>query len=258
MNTPSSFRTGLLFTALACCAPAAWAQPVFSDSFEDGDPRLADSQPEFWSIVQQDGNLDSHATEQGGVLRLRAATWANSHIALISQPLEDFGFFTKTVTVTLEGIALEAKGIAANEARFELSVAATPDRSEKAADVISLRLRPGLLLFGYRVDGFDLGSGPETLAGQHVNSIILQEIPAMPTKLSLTLGPAQRPGHVRFEIAAEGNGVSVLRTGVLALSLANWGNNDSASISIQARRDSGAAGAGTYTELSVGKITVSR
>lgn len=251
-------RARLALLALPLLALPVRAENVFVDSFDDGDPSLADSQPGFWTVLRQDGNNDSTVTEAGGSLRLRAATWPNTYVALVSQALEDFGFFTRPVTVTLEDITLDAKGIEPGEARFKLSLSSKPERAERAEDVISLRVRPGLLLLGYRVDGFDLGSGPETLSGKKGNSVLVQELSAMPKRISLTLGPAQTPGSVRFDISADGNGVSVNRSGVFPLSLAEWGRSDSAAISIDARRDSTTAKAGTHTELSVGKITVTR
>lgn len=255
----SSLRPGAAaFLALALPLLSARAENVFLDSFDDGDPALADSQPGFWTILRQDGNLDSSATEVDGALRLRAATWPNSFVSIVSQSLEDFGFFTRPVTVTIEDIALDAKGIAPAEARFKLSLASSADRAEKAEDVISLRVRPGLLLLGYRADGFDIGAAPENLSGKKANSVLVQELPAMPSRISLTLGPAQTPGFIRYEISAEGKGVSVNRSGTLALTLSEWGKSDSAALSIDARRDSTSAKAGTHTELSLGKITVTR
>ncbi len=254
----SLLRARLSLLALPLLAPLARAETVFVDSFDDGDPALADSQPGFWTVLRPDGNNDSTITEAGGTLRLRASTWPNTYVALVSQALEDFGFFTRPITVTIEDIALEAKGIEPGDARFKLSLSSTPDRAERAEDVISLRVRPGLLLLGYRVDGFDLGSAPETLSGKKVNSVLVQELPAVPKRISLTLGPAQTPGFVRFDLSAEGNGVSINRSGAFPLSLAEWGRSDSAAISIDARRDNTAARAGTHTELSLGKITVAR
>lgn len=258
MPIPSRLRTSAALLALALPLVAARAETVFVDSFDDGDPALADSQPGFWSVLRQEGNLDSSATESGGDLHLRAATWPNTYVGLVSQPLEDFGFFTRPITVTVEDLVLEPKGIPSGEARFKLSLSSKSDRAEKAEDVISLRLRPGLLLLGYRKDGFDLGAAPETLSGDRNNSVLVQELSAAPTRLSLTLGPAQKPDHVRYEISVEGKGLSVTRSGVFPLSLADWGRSDSAAISLDARRDSTSAKAGTHTELSLGKLTVTR
>ena len=258
MFSNSRLRTNVAFLALALPFLSARAENVFVDSFDDGDPGLADSQPGFWTVVRQDGNLDSVANEADGALRLRAATWPNSYVSIVSQALEDFGFFTRSVTVAIENIALDAKGIPPAESRFKLSLASTPDRAEKAEDVISLRVRPGLLLLGYRVDGFDLGAAPENLSGKRANAVLVQELTAMPDRISLTLGPAQTAGFVRYEISAEGNGVSINRAGTFALTLAEWGRSDSAALSIDARRDSTSAKAGTHTELSLGKITVTR
>lgn len=258
MSFPCRRRTSAALLALTLPFLSARAENVFVDSFDDGDPALADSQPGFWTVLRQDGNLDSSVIESSGNLRLRAATWPNTYIGLVSQPLEDFGFFTRPVTITVEDLVLEPKGIAPGEARFKLSLASKPERAEKAEDVISLRLRPGLLLLGYRKDGFDLGAGPETLSGDKSNSVLVQELPATPARITLTLGPAQKPDHVRYEISAEGNGVSLTRSGVFPLSLAEWGRSDSAAISIDARRDATSAKAGTQTEVSLGKVTVTR
>lgn len=234
------------------------AEPVFMDRFEDGDPRLADSQPGFWTLLQPDGNLDSAISEAGGVLKLRAATWPNTYVGVVSPALEDFGFFSRPVTITLEGLALEAKGIEPGEARFKISLSSKAERAERAEDVISLRVRPGLLLLGYRLDGFELGAAPETLAGRKGNSVLVQELSAMPSRITLTLGPAQTAGNIRYDIAAEGDGVSVRRSGTLAVSLSDWGGADAVAIGLDARRDNTTARAGTYAELTVRKITVSR
>lgn len=244
--------------SLACVAPAARAANVFLDRFDDGDPRLADSQPGFWTLFQPDANLDSSITEAGGALRLRAATWPNTYVGVASPVLEDFGFFTRPVTITLEGLALEVAGIEPGEARFKLTLASKTERAERAEDAISLRVRPGLLLLGYRVDGFELGASPETLSGRKGNSVLVQELSAMPSRITLTLGPAQTAGNVRYDIAVEGEGLSVRRSGTLAVGLADWGGTDAASLGIDARRDATVARAGTYSELTVRKITVAR
>lgn len=244
--------------ALCLALPAAPAATVFLDRFDDGDPRLADSRPDFWTVLQPDANLDSSVTEHEGALRLRAATWANTYVGLVSPALEDFGFFARPVTVALEGLSLEAKGIDPGEARFKFSLSAQSERAERAEDVISLRLRPGLLLLGYRLNGFELGAAPETLSGRRANSVLVQELSALPSRITLTLGPAQTPGHVRYDLAAEGEGVSVRRSGTLAVSLADWGGADAAALAIDTRRDSTTAGAGTYAELTVRRVTVSR
>ena len=236
----------------------ASAETVFVDPFDDGDVRAADAQPYFWSVVQQGDNRDSEAAEENGRLRLRAASWAHAHLGVVSPTLETFGFFQRPVTVTLDDIALEAKGIQAGEARFKLSFVSNQKRAEEADDAISLRIRPGLILLGYRIDGFDTPTSPENLSGDRVNSVVFHEIAGTPSRLSLTLGPGQRAGSVRYEIRAEGNGVSFTRSGTLALTLAQWGGADAASLVIDTRRDNSAAQAGTHTEFSVGQITVAR
>lgn len=256
---PPRISAALLLACLVSLAPsAARAETVFIDPFDDGDVRAADAQPYFWSVLQPGENRDSEASEEKGRLRLRAATGANTYVAIVSPALDTFGFFQRPVTVTLEDIALEAKGIPESDARFKLSLASTQERAEQAGDVISLRIRPGLLMFGYRIDGFDTPSPPETLSGSSVNSVVHQPLAGTPSRISLTLGPSPRAGHIRYEIRAEGNGVSFTRAGQLALTLSQWGGADAASLVIDARRDSTASLSGTHTDFSIGQITVTR
>jgi hypothetical protein len=258
MPRPRRSLVAALSALFLAFVPSVRAENVFVDRFDDGDPLLADSRPGFWTLLQPEANLDSSVTESDGALRLRAATWANTYAGVVSPALEDFGFFTRPVTITLDGLALEAKGIEPGEARFKLSFSAKSERAERAEDVISLRLRPGLLLLGYRLDGFELGSAPETLSGRRANSVLVQEINGLPSRLTLTLGPAQTPGHVRYDLVAEGEGVSVRRSGTLAVSLADWGGIDAAALGIDTRRDSTSTRAGTYAELTARRVTVSR
>ncbi|MFH1498499.1 MAG: hypothetical protein ABII82_11820 [Verrucomicrobiota bacterium] len=245
-------------TALLPLPAALTAETVLVDNFADGNVRSADTMPNFWDITLPAGNPDSQAVENRGALNLRAATWPHTYAGLVSLAMDDFGFFKRPLTVTLEDITLEAKGIPDGDARFKISLTSTQDRAEKADDAISIRIRKGLLLLGYRVDGFDANTSPENLSGQRANSVLVQELDGTPAKLSLTLGPSQNPGVIRYEIRAEGNGINLTRSGLIPLTLEQWGGLDAASLVIDARRDNPAAQAGTHTDFSVGRITVTR
>lgn len=253
---PSS-ASRFILPALALLAPLC-AEPVFTDTFSDGDPVKADARGLFWTVHKPDANPRSAAFETDGRLVLAAADWANTYVSLVSPVREEFGFFARSVTVTLDDLALKADGIPANDARCKLSFVSSPDRAEKASDAISLRLRPGLLLFGCRIDGFEPGNSPENLSGQREGSLVAEPIEGLPSKLSLTLGPSATPGHVRFEIHAEGNGVSVSRTGSFPLTKEQWGLHDAAAVVVDVRRDHPSAIPGSGAEFSVKQLTVTR
>ncbi len=253
------FQTASLAAAFALAfGSTASADPVFVDSFDDGDVRHSDQLKHFWSVNRIENNHDSSAFERNGRLHLVAASWANTYIGVVGPTMESFGFFKKPVTVALDEIQLAAVGIDAGEARFKVSFTSIPERAEQANDAISLRIRPGLLLLGYRIDGFNTSASPENLSGDRPNSVLVQELSATPTRLTLTLGPADRPGMIRYTVTADGNGVSVNRTGVFPLTQSQWGNLDAASLVLDARRDNGTTTPGTQTEFSVGRITVTR
>ncbi len=233
------------------------AETVFTDTFDGRDVTTAGSRTRFWTPVLPENNPDSEVRKEDGRLILRAGNWAHTYAAVVSPTESVFGFFTKPVTFTLTDLVLEADGIPLSDARFKLSVASSAERAEKAGDAISLRIRSGLLLFGYRINHFEEGNSPENLSGLTPKSLVAEPIEGLPTTLSLTLGPASIPGFIRFEIRAEGPGIAFSRVGTFALTPEQWGGN-AASVIIDVRRDHGNAQPGTYAELSVGQLTVTR
>lgn len=247
----------LLLPALALLAPLH-AETVFTDTFSDGDPVKADARGRFWTVHKPEANPHSGALEANGSLVLTAADWANTYVSLASPVREDFGFFARPITVTLDDLALKAAGIPANDARCKLSFVSTPERAEKANDAVSLRLRDGLILLGYRIDGFGPDNSPENLSGQQAGSLVAEPLSGIPSKLSLTLGPSSTPGLIRFEIHAEGNGVSFSRAGSFPLTREQWGRLDASAVVVDVRRDHPAELSGTQAELAVGQLTVTR
>ncbi len=251
-------RFTLPAVVLALFAPLHAAEPVFTDTFADGDITKADARGRFWSVHKPEANPHSSALEHNGRLVLTAANWSHTYVSLVSPAREDFGFFARPITFTLDDLALKADGIPAADARCKLSVTSTPDRAEKSPDAISVRLRAGLLLLGYRIDGFEPDNSPENLSGQRAGSLVAEPLTGTPSKLTLTLGPSTTPGHIRFEIRAEGNGVSFSRTGSFPLTREQWGQLDAASVVIDVRRDHPAELSGTQAELSVGQLSITR
>lgn len=250
-------RFTLPVVVLALLAPLR-AEPVFTDTFADGDVAKAGARGPFWAVLKPGANSASNVIERDGSVVLTACDWAHTYVSLVSPAREDFGFFARPITVTLDGLVLKAEGIPATDARCKLSFTSTPDRAEKAPDAISLRLRSGLLLFGYRTDGFEPDSSPENLSGQRSGSVVAEPLTGMPSKLTLTLGPSATAGHIHFEIRAEGNGVSFSRTGSFPLTREQWGLLDAAAVVIDVRRDQPEAGSGSSAELSVEQLTVTR
>jgi len=252
----SKCLTALLPAWLLVCT--AGAAVVFSDDFAAGNLRSAGSLPDFWTVLQPPDNLESGATKKDGRLHLVAANHAFTSVALASPRTETFGFFARPLTVTLDDILLGFKNLPENEARFRISLSSARTTAELSGAVITLRVRSGLLLMGYRVDGYKLSSPPETLSGQGVNSVVVMPLKGVPSKISLTLGPGVRDGVVRYEITVVDHGVRAENDGVIPLAIAQWGGADAAALIVDARRDSASAAPDSFAELSVGRITVTR
>jgi hypothetical protein len=255
MRIPKFF-IALLSAALA--GSLARAETVFIDTFANNDVRSADSQRNFWTVIQPPDNTHSQASEKNGRLSLLASTRSYTSVSLAGAKTAAFGFFTRPLTITVDDIQLEAQALPENEARFRISLASATTTGELADNVITLRVRSGLLLMGYRSDGFELSSPPETLAGQRVNSVAVMPLKGVPTRISLTLGPAQREGFVRYEITAIDNGETLRSNGVIPLTLQQWGGEDAASLVLDARRDSDATIPDSHAKFSAGQVSVTR
>jgi hypothetical protein len=248
---------GVALVALLASSVAS-AEVVFSDTFDGRDIRRAGAIPNFWSVISSPDEQTSVASKDQGKLHLLATNQAYANVALVSPVLDKLGFFSRPVTIALDDVKLESQGIPEGEARFKISLASSPTTAEKAGSVISIRIRSGLLLMGYRMDGFNLSSPPETLAGDHVNSVAVMPLKGVPTKLSLTLGPSPREGFIRYEIVALNDGLPVSRSGTIPLTISQWGGVNSAALIIDARRDSETSLPDSQTNLSVGEITATR
>lgn len=258
-SPPRSYGKVVLFSLSSLLLSVAQgAEPVLLEKFEGATMRSIGLPPDYWAVQHlPEGHLNT-AQQGRGRLQIFAEDRAYAHVSLSSPKTRQFGFFFKPLTITLDDIQLRAEGIPEGEARFKLSLAASRTTAELAPSVICLRVRSGLLLMGYRVDGFNLASPPETLAGDRVNSVAVMPLKGVPTQVSLTLGPSTRDGLVRYEITARDDGELVTRSGNLALSLSQWGDADESSIIIDVRRDSATAQPGTHAEFSTGQIMVTR
>lgn len=236
----------------------ASADSVFTNTFEKSDPRIADGVLNFWTLQQYPDVQNTEVFTENNRLNLVAANQPFARVSLVSPTMEKFGFFARPITVTLYNIQLEAKGVPENEARFKLSLASSPVTAEQAQVVISLRVRPGLLLFGYRTEGFSMKEPPETLSGKQTKSVAAIPVKGVPTKIALTLGPSSREGFVRYEIYALSDGIPVTGSGNIPLTKTQWGGSDAASLIVDVRRDSQTDIYGSHAKLSVEEITVTR
>lgn len=229
---------------------------VFSDSFDNASVLDSSAIPAFWmQEIASDPNA-SFIEEGDWQLRMRAANWQNTCAAILGPVSEDFGFFRRAVTISLNQIALRAEGIPENDARFRVSIVNSRRRAEQASAAITLRYRQGLLLMGYHVaDGGRKGPS-ENQSGGKPNSTVFAELDGAPANISLTLGPANG-SSIPFRLFAQGEGVNLYRVGQIELPLAEWGGKDEAAIVIEARRDSPGA-AGSFAELHLGSVTATR
>lgn len=253
--SPKFVMVGIVAVLCSCIASA---DSAFSNTFEKSDPRIADGVLNFWTIQQYPDVQNTEAFTENNRLYLVASNQPFARVSLVSPTMEKFGFFARPVTVTLYNIQLEAKGVPEGEARFKVSLASSPVTAEQAQVVISLRVRAGLLLFGYRTEGFSMKEPPETLSGKQTKSVAAIPVKGVPAKIALTLGPSSREGFVRYEIYALGDGAPVTGSGSIPLTKAQWGGSDAASVIVDVRRDSQTDIYGSQAKLSLEEITVTR
>lgn len=246
----------LLLAALHASPARAADTVVFTDSFDNATVANSSAVPGFWlSEVTADPNA-SFIEEGDWQLRMRAANWQNTCAALLGPVSQDFGFFNRAVTISLNQIALRAEGIPEKDGRFRLSIVNARRRAEQASAAITIRYRPGLLLMGYHVaDGGKKGPS-ESQSGGKPTATVFAELEGAPANLSLTLGPANG-SSIPYRLFAQGQGLNLYRVGTIELSLEDWGGKDEAALVIEARRDS-PGGAGSFAELQLGSVTVTR
>jgi hypothetical protein len=236
----------------------ASADSDFSNTFEKSDVRIADSVPNFWTVLQFPDVQNAEAFTENGRLNLVAANQPFARLSMVSPAIKKFGFFAKPVTVTLHNVKLEAKGMPENEARFKVSLASSPVAAEQAPTVISMRIRSGLLLLGYRIEGFNMKDPVETLSGQKANPVAAIPLKGVPTKVSLTLGPSARDGFIRYEVSALVDGLPVNGAGSIPLTMKQWGGSDTSSLIVDVRRDNATSSYGSEAKLSIEEITATR
>ncbi len=250
------FSAGLLATVASIdCS----AQLLVRDNFDNGIVTDVSTMRNFWHVSVLDGNTASSADEFSGKLSLRAVDWSNSSVSLTSSVLMDMGFFERPITITLEGIDLQADGIKPEEARLRLSLTPTGGRVVEAADAISLRYRPGVLLLGCRINGAGRKLPVESLSGVAAPSIMYAPLPeGKLEQLSLTIGPGDTPGMLRYQVVAKGDNIDFEQRGTFNMSLAQWGGVNGASLTVEVRRDAPASVNGTAAILNLKSLTVTR
>jgi hypothetical protein len=244
-----------LALALLALPTAASAALVIDDRFDDGDPTGSVDNPGFWKLQAITG--DNGVFENGGFLTL-FATKNPYTFAGINSVLDDrLNFFANAVTISVEELTLDHKDVPDSEAVFRLSINSTELRQNMSPQSVSIRLVPGLALFGYKTNHVEKVAA-EDLTGTAKGSVIFERFDGRVTGFSLTLDPNVEAGAIIATLVLRTNGTRpfVTRTAKINLNLADWSSGGPSALVMESRRNTSGTADDSYMSASLGRLTV--
>lgn len=247
-----------LLRSLALLAPLsllAAPEIVLEDSFDNGGPTGSASAPGLWRLQTITG--DNGVFENGGALTLFATTQAYTFAGLNTALDPRLNFFARPLTITVEDLALESKGIPENEAVFRLSLNSTELRQNMSPQSLSIRFVPGAAMLGFKTGPVDKLAA-EDVRGTERGAACLVRFDGRATGFSLNLDPRKEPGAIVYTLVIRATGPEpvITRTGVLALRAADWNADGRSALVLEARRNHRASIPETYMSASIGRIVV--
>lgn len=255
MQSPKLLRVLTAALLAGLCTLTAGASIVVDDRFDNGDPTGSPEYPGFWKLQAITG--DNGVFENAGYLTLFAVKNPYTFAGLNTQLDDRLDFFTRAVTITVDDVLLEHKGIPDNEAVFRVSINSTELRQNMSPQSVSIRFVPGLALFGYKTNHVDLMAA-EDLMGITPGSAIFERFDGQLLGFSLTLDPYVEPGVIMATLILRTNGrqTNITRTARLNLSATDWSSGGKSSLHIEARRNHATLAEDSYMSASVGRVTI--
>lgn len=241
----------LLTPILACAAP----QTIIDDTFDDGDPTGHATAPGLWRLQTITG--DNGVFENSGNLTLFATTKSYTFAGLNTALDERLNFFVRPLTITVEDLVLESKGIPNNEAVFRLSLNSTELRQNMSPQSLSIRFSPGSALMGYKTGPVEKLAA-EDVSGTTRGSVFHETFDGNVTWFRIQLDPQARPGFITYTVTLRTNGSrgTITRSGEMDLRSVDWNADGRSAIVMEARRNTATVAADTYMSASIGRLTV--
>lgn len=245
----------LLLALLAPALAAASPEIVLDDPFDDGNPAGNPAAPGLWKLQAMTG--DNGVFENGGALTLFATTQAYTFAGLNTALDQRLNFFARPLTIAVEDMALEGKGIPDNEAVFRVSLNSTELRQNMSPQSLSVRFVPGGVFLGFKTGPIDKLAA-EDVTGVQRGSVCVIRHDGRATGFTLSLDPRVAPGSVAYTLTVRTTGAqpAITRTGLMPLKAADWNADGRSALVLEARRNHAAVTPDTYMSATLGRLKV--
>ncbi|MCU0792872.1 MAG: hypothetical protein MUE42_08495 [Opitutaceae bacterium] len=213
----------------------------------------------YWSGLHLNGGTASVA-DQRLVLRTTGAAFSTASIASPLAPA--YNFFQRGFTVGLSGLALASTGVASADTQFRLSLNSSRLRSFRADDSLALRITPGELRLGYKLNQPDVQGELRAGASSAAASLAVIPLPGTLHAVLLSLdpdaaGPVAGVSTIHYTLQLDGAFGRLVRTGSFTASAADWGATGDSSLVLEARRENASTGApGDQVEFRADAVTL--
>lgn len=236
---------------------AAFANPqiIIDDNFDDGNPGGTAAVPSLWKLQTITG--DNGVFENAGALTLFATTQSYTFAGLNTVLEDRLNFFVRPLTLAVEDIVLESKGISDNEAVFRVSLNSSELRQNMSPQSLSIRFVPGAAMMGFKTGPVDKLAA-EDVAGTQRGSACFIRHDGKVTAFRLSLDPHARPGSISYTLTLRTSGGQpvITRSGSMELRASDWNTDGRSAIVIEARRNNGTVAPDTYMSATLGRLTV--
>ena len=202
-------------------------------------------------------NGDNGVFENGGALTLFATTQPFTFAGLNTALDPRLNFFVRPLTITVEEMLLEAKGIPDHEAVFRLSLNSSEKRQNMSPQSLSIRFVPGAFMMGFKTGPVDKLAA-EDVRGAERGAACFARFDGRAIAFRLSLDPHATPGSITYTLTVRTNGPEpvITRRGTLDLRASDWSGDGRSALVMEARRNHGENLPDTYMSATLGRITV--
>ena len=248
-------KTLLPLALLAPLLVVAAPRTIIDDTFDDGNPSGHAAAPGLWKLQAITG--DNGVFENNGSLTLFATNASYTFAGLNTALDERLNFFARPITITVEDMVLDSKGIPDNEAVFRVSLNSSELRQNMAAQSLSIRFVPGAAMLGFKTGPVDKLAA-EDVSGSQRGATAFARFDGRATGFRLSLDPHAKPGSITYTLTIRTSGAQgeITRSGVTDLRAGDWATGGPSALVLEARRNHAAAIPDTYMSASLGRLTV--
>lgn len=209
----------------------------------------------YWQTLHS-GAGQATIANQSMVLRASDGAFSSATIGSPVSPASNF--FTRGFAISLENFALTAANLPAEETQFRLCLNSSVNRSFGADDSLVLRIDPGNVRLGYKINQPGVQGELRAGAGTAENSLLDLDFNGQPKTIRLSLEPTATAAGVTtilYRLQLDGSFGRIFRTGTFTAAAADWGATGNSSLVLETRRNSAVAGGvGSYAEATIGAI----